>query len=54
MSNLEASNDTLKNYELIENYLDTSEAKDLLLAFSNWFGLQLFDKDFTEFIFEEV
>ena len=50
---METREDGSVNYDLIEQSLNSSEAKNLLLAFSNWFGLQIFDEEFTEFLIEE-
>lgn len=47
-------NDTKKNYNILLEVIKTNNisAEDLLDAFTNWHGLQLFDDDFMEFLKE--
>lgn len=48
-------NDTQKNYSILLEAIKTNNisAEDLLDAFTNWYGLQLLDDDFMEFLKDE-
>lgn len=48
-------NDTQRNYETLLEAIKTNNisAEELLDAFTNWYGLQLIDDDFMEFLEDE-
>lgn len=48
-------NDTQKNYDVLLEAIKTNNisAEDLLNAFTDWNGLQLFSDDFIEFLKDE-
>lgn len=48
-------NDTQRNYETLLEAIKTDNisAEELLDTFTNWYGLQLIDDDFMEFLEDE-
>lgn len=48
-------NDTQRNYDILLEAIKANNisAEELLDAFTNWYGLQLIDDDFMEFLEDE-